>query len=179
MYFGANWTVWRVSVPLRGLGVFGGLASRYGRGWLTPSFRPLAGIRGIRRRGYHIRGTRVIRVSVPLRGLGVFGGVRTIEYGRPARPVSVPLRGLGVFGEDFQVSYELGQDLVSVPLRGLGVFGGDEVPKGTAVWLFVSVPLRGLGVFGVGRVAVLSCHMGACFRPLAGIRGIRSQRLWF
>ena len=37
----------------------------------------------------------------------------------------------------------------------------------------VSVPLRGLGVFGVFSLEALSFNGSACFRPLAGIRGIR------
>ena len=63
-----------VSVPLRGLGVFGD-----GSYWVVyrhgiSRFRPLAGIRGIRR---HTKKQFLCfknSVSVPLRGLGVFGG---------------------------------------------------------------------------------------------------------
>ncbi len=63
-----------VSVPLRGLGVFGA-------GDLGHSFYSK------------------VRVSVPLRGLGVFGGGELlIRFLVGGSPVSVPLRGLGVFG---------------------------------------------------------------------------------
>ena len=65
---------------------------------VAEGFRPLAGIRGIRRREAASITRSGPPVSVPLRGLGVFGVVETVEVTRVVPFVSVPLRGLGVFG---------------------------------------------------------------------------------
>ena len=69
-----------VSVPLRGLEVFG-------PGGLTvcvigvDGFRPLAGIRGLRTKEDQERKEAGSKVSVPLRGLEVFG----LGMGSPAQ----------------------------------------------------------------------------------------------
>ena len=111
------------------------------------SFRPLAGIRGLRTYVFVLPPHTVLSVSVPLRGLEVFGlvkspprlapqtsfrplagirGLRTLcaqREGGACGNVSVPLRGLEVFGPRFGSGIKSAKIQVSVPLRGLEVFG--------------------------------------------------------
>ena len=87
-----------VSVPLRGLGVFGVRGKKEFLLREKEGFRPLAGIRGIRRLE---AGGRLAEGEEGFRPLAGIRGIRsgTTQSGGPGqRPVSVPLRGLGVFG---------------------------------------------------------------------------------
>ena len=137
-----------VSVPLRGLEVFGQNAQEVCHETLVRGFRPLAGIRGLRTptRGGSRR--RKEKVSVPLRGLEVFGPSMAFLVMDSAGLVSVPLRGLEVFGLCQSACERRARAKVSVPLRGLEVFG----PQGGKKWL----------------------RIYSSFRPLAGIRGLRT-----
>ena len=136
-----------VSVPLRGLRVFGLLAARGQVELRGESFRPLAGITGLRTGPSSISELALTSVSVPLRGLRVFG--RDAIHINRVRPVGFP-SPCGDYGSS---DSETPVPPTQTPTRFRPLAGITGLRTVSSLWgpielCSVSVPLRGLRVFG-------------------------------
>ena len=161
-----------VSVPLRGLRVFGLEAMKrqliaqdefpspcgdYGSSdWdeelrtrtNSISFRPLAGITGLRTGGLRFHPRKKIVVSVPLRGLRVFGPITTF------RPPAT--------GMSFR------------PLAGITGLRTPPHHRGCRDHPVFPSPCGDYGSSDEAEL-VLGEAIAPCFRPLAGITGLRTR----